>query len=243
MPLQSRFQEDSLVEIGVDEAGRGSFWGPLTAGAMSLPPESEWSAEQRSLLANVRDSKKISPKKRDNMADQLKEHFPLCAVGMVTADEINQHGITWANQEAFRRAIMGINTPNIMQCRILIDGTLPIDKWEGEQHLIVDGDATYVSIAAASILAKVEHDRWIQAYCTDHPECADRYDLRSCNGYGTAKHREGIKLYGGHTLHRELYIQNWLPGANRVKKEKQEKQGKQDNKTKKGEGCLIRFTA
>jgi len=227
MSLKCRFQEDSVIEIGIDEAGRGSFWGPIMAGAVVIPTESEWTEEQREILIQVRDSKKISPKKRDRLATRLKELIPLHAVGMVTAQEINEHGITWANQEAFRRAAIAI--PGSEERRLLVDGSLPLDKWEGEQHLIVDGDATYLAIAASSILAKVAHDQWIQAYCEDHSECNERYDLVNSKGYGTAKHRDGIKLYGGHELHRELYIQHWLPGATH------------QPKSKKKSECLIRF--
>jgi ribonuclease HII len=116
---------------------------------------------------------------------------------------------------------------------VLLDGVLSIDKWIGQQETIIEGDNKYIAIAAASILAKVTHDQWIGDYCTAHPECNERYDLVRSNGYGTAKHREGIKTYGGHELHRSLYIQHWLPGSTHVPKAKS---------TKKGEPCLIRFS-
>jgi ribonuclease HII len=230
--LASRFTQDDIVEIGVDEAGRGSFWGPLVAGAVIVPPESEWTDLQRDILLQMRDSKKISPKKRANLAKVLREQLPLCGVGVVGAEEINEKGITWANQEAFRRAI-GALPVIACDCRVLLDGVLSIDKWIGQQETIIEGDNKYIAIAAASILAKVTHDQWIKDYCVAHPECNERYDLLQSNGYGTAKHREGIKTYGGHELHRSLYIQHWLPGSTRVPKTKS---------TKKGEPCLIRFS-
>lgn len=213
--LKSRFQEDDTVEIGIDEAGRGSFWGPIMAGAVIIPPEGEWTDKQRKLLSELRDSKKISPKKRDRLFDEIKELIPACAVGIVTAQEINENGITWANMEAFRRAILGVapDMDDAMACRLIIDGVLPIEGWEGQQELVVEGDGKYLAVAAASILAKVEHDRWIKSYCEAHPECDERYSLYKSKGYGTAAHREGIKVYGGHELHRQLYIKNWLPDA------------------------------
>lgn len=232
MPLQPRFKEDLVVEIGVDEAGRGSFWGPIVAGATVIPPESEWTDAQQELVVQLRDSKKISPKKREKLYEQIKTLLPYTAIGMVGADEINLNGIQWANREAFRRAIHGIPLENITSCRLLVDGTLPLDKWSGEQEVIVEGDNQYMAIAASSILAKVEHDRWIQEYCELHPECDERYDMTSSKGYGTAKHRNGIKLYGGHELHREIYIQHWLPGSTH--------QAKSKKNTK--EDCLIQFT-
>jgi ribonuclease HII len=216
--LEARFKEDNVIEIGIDEAGRGSFWGPIMAGAVSIPHSQEWNDKQRLLLSELRDSKKISPKKRERIAEQIKELFPIHSVGIVTSNEINQNGINWSNIEAFRRAFTGLNI--VEHCRLLIDGILEIDDWKGEQELIVEGDNKYLAIAAASILAKVEHDKWIQKYCEDNPDCDEKYDLKKCKGYGTLKHREGIKVYGEHELHRELYIQKWLPGSNYKSKKK-----------------------
>ena len=114
-----------------------------------------------------------------------------------------------------------------------------IDKWasEQEQELIVEGDSKYLAIAGASILAKVTHDRWITQFCEDHTDCNDQYDLLKSKGYGTAKHREGIRIYGAHELHRVLYIQNWLPGSTRQVKPK-----KKDGSKKDPNQCLIKFS-
>jgi ribonuclease HII len=229
MTLQARFTQDQITEIGIDEAGRGSFWGPLMAGAVVLPQE--WTEEQRAVLIQLRDSKKISPKKRVLLEAELRKQIPLCGVGIVMPNEINDQGITWANREAFRRAMGSLNIP-LEGCRLLIDGILPIDTWKGDQHVIIEGDNQYIAIAAASILAKVAHDKWIHEFCEANPECNERYDLLRSNGYGTARHREGIRLYGGHELHRDMYIQNWLPGSSH----------KEKKKTKKSDVCLIQFT-
>jgi len=236
MSLAPRFTNDSLIEIGIDEAGRGSFWGPIVAGAVVIPPEPEWTDVQRTLFAQFRDSKKISPKKRASLSKDIKEQIPLFGIGVVGAEEINAMGIQWANREAFRRAFQAVPFTERMdhaQYRLLIDGVLSLDKWAGPQELIVEGDDQYMAIAAASIVAKVAHDEWIRDYCRLHPECEERYSLCSSNGYGTAKHREGIRLYGGHELHRELYIQNWLPGTTRKEKPSKKKST--------SEACLIRF--
>jgi ribonuclease HII len=233
--LSTRFKEDSVIEIGIDEAGRGSFWGPIMAGAVIIPNKETWSDKQRSLLEQLRDSKKISPKKREKLYNEIKELLPKTAVGVVSAKEINDNGITWANMEAFRRAIqnLSLTQEEIASSRLVIDGVLQIDKWEGEQELVVDGDAEYLAIAGASILAKVEHDKWITKYCEDNPECNDRYDLLKCKGYGTLNHRNGIKNYGAHELHRSLYIQNWLPGSTQKAKPKKKVVDKNQ--------CLINF--
>jgi len=233
--LSTRFKQDEIIEIGIDEAGRGSFWGPIMAGAVIIPNESIWTDKQKTLLVQLRDSKKISPKKRDKLADDIKDLIPNTAVGIVTAKEINDNGITWANMEAFRRAAKNLNLENLASYRLVIDGVLQIEDWDGEQELVVEGDGQYLAIAAASILAKVEHDRWIQNYCENNPECNNRYDLCKCKGYGTANHREGIRIYGAHELHRSLYIQNWLPGS--TQKAKPRKKNTPNDKNK----CLINF--
>jgi len=231
--LQARFQEDAVREIGVDEAGRGSFFGPIMAGAVALPPPSEWTEAQRAVFLELRDSKRIAPKKRERLADELRACLPTCAVGMVSAQEINEHGIQWANREAFRRAIAGI--PGWEESRLLIDGSLPLDDWKGEQHVMVEGDNRYLAIGGASILAKVAHDRWIQTYAEQHPECQERYDVVGSKGYGTTRHREGITQYGGCDQHRELFIQRWLPGTDL------EKRKPKTRKSVETQACLIRF--
>jgi ribonuclease HII len=240
--LSKRFKEDTIVEIGIDEAGRGSFWGPIMAGAVIIPDEATWTDKQRSLLTELRDSKKISPKKRERLADSIKELLPKTAVGIVSAEEINTNGITWANIEAFRRAIADLGLENANACRLIIDGVLPIDDWEGEQELVIEGDGVYTAIAGASILAKVEHDRWIQKYCESEPECNERYDLVKSKGYGTANHREGIRNYGAHELHRSLYVQNWLPGATQKAKPRAKPKANATKTVKEDANkCLIKF--
>ena len=245
-PLLARFKEDGKKEMGCDEAGRGCFTGPMMAGAVILPPEAEWTEKQRTIFLQLRDSKKIAPKKRERLCDELKECLSTCAVGTVYVDEINERGIQWANREAFRRAIQEVRTlagAEAEDMRLLVDGTLALDDWKGEQELIVEGDNQYIAIAGASILAKVTHDRWIRQLAEEHPAWNERYDLVGSKGYGTARHREGIRLYGGCEQHRELFIQRWLPNAGsgpvrrvtRIKKENTAS-GEKPQTT-----CLIRF--
>ncbi len=219
MPLSARFKNDDLYEIGVDETGRGPFFGPIMAGAVALPREEEWSENQRKVFLQLRDSKKVAPKKRERLADALRECLPTCAVGSVSAQEINERGIQWANREAFRRAVAGLGLGaesgevEGKRVRLVIDGTIALDDWKGESELVVEGDNQYIAVAGASILAKVTHDRWIQTCAAEHPEWEERYHLMKSKGYGTAKHREGIRLYGGCEQHREVFIQRWLPLA------------------------------
>lgn len=215
--LKSQFAETfDIPEIGVDEAGRGPLWGPLTAAAVYWPPEHEWHEKHRELAPKIQDSKKISAKKRESICKEIKELSMAYGVGIVMPHEIDNQGASWANQTAFRRAINALQETGCEigpKVRYLIDGILPlIELKEGEeQELVVDGDATYLSIAAASIVAKVEHDNWVVNWCKDHVADAAKYDLLSCKGYGTAKHRDGIKKYGYTDLHRRLYLRKMFP--------------------------------
>ena len=210
------FKVDSLREVGVDEAGRGPLWGPLTAAAVILPNEDTWTIAHRELMNKIKDSKKISAKKRDNLAKEIKEIALGFGIGQVTPQEIDMWGATLANQTAFRRALHELYknyTVGSQGIRILIDGILPLpalDEGE-EQETIIDGDATYLSIAAASILAKVGHDTWVIDWCKENVADAAKYDLVNCKGYGTAKHRDGILKHGYTELHRRLYLRKLIP--------------------------------
>lgn len=206
---QSRYNiNDNKVEAGIDEAGRGPFWGPLMAAAVILPDEEKWTAEQRKCFEQVRDSKKIAEKKRQRIAEEIKRHV-VWGLGTVSAEEIDDNGMTWSNQTAFARAVEQLS---VKPDRLIVDGTMPLNNkfWTGEQHIVTDGDATYLSIAAASILAKVEHDAWIVKYCTDHPELNERYNLLKCKGYGTAAHTAGIREHGLDKHHRRLFLRKLL---------------------------------
>jgi ribonuclease HII len=212
--LKTRFASDSRPELGIDEAGRGPLWGPLTAAAVLWPAESSWTPAHRELAPKIQDSKKISPKKREAIANQLRELADAVGIGMVTAEEIDTFGATRANTLAFRRAVDDLKCRYPLEsCRLLIDGILSLpDLQDGEVvETIVDGDAKVLSIAAASIVAKVEHDRWVVDWCKENIGEASKYDLLNCKGYGTAKHRAGILKYGYTDLHRRLYLRKLIP--------------------------------
>jgi ribonuclease HII len=213
--LKSYFRDDGLLEIGVDEAGRGPLWGPMMAAAVLWPPECEWTSAHRELGPHIKDSKKISPKKRVSVYEKIKTLATAYGIGTVGADEIDNLGATRANQLAFRRAITALEekTGVLEDKRILVDGVLPLnDARFGELvETIVEGDGKFLSIAAASILAKVSHDTWVNEWCTTHIADAAKYDLLSCKGYGTAKHRAGILAHGYTEHHRRLYLRKLIP--------------------------------
>lgn len=204
--LKARHTEDEAIEVGVDEAGRGCLWGPLYAGAVIWAPEAEMSEEQLAIAKQVKDSKKLSAKRRIALAAQIKDHAIAWSVGSVTAKEIDTLGMTKSNQLAFTRALEGLS---IMPDRLLIDGILSLHDMPWcmkEQVVEPEMDGTYIPVAAASILAKVAHDSWVEDYCGMHQDVAETYGFLSHKGYGTAKHRSAIVAHGCHSEHRQLFL-------------------------------------
>ena len=214
--MKTTFSLGEAIEIGLDEAGRGCFWGPIFAGAVIWPPEEEWTDEHKKVAPLINDSKKISEKKRDAIATAIKSVAIDWGVGQVSAAEIDEKGITWANQEAFRRAIDACSS-GLKPSLLLIDGVLGLpsgDKYgDIKFQCIPGGDGLYLPIAAASILAKVSKDTYVKewsAVSEENKAVAAHYDLLKNKGYGTVKHREGLKAHGAHEQHRKQFIRNWL---------------------------------
>jgi len=214
--MKTAFSLGEVVEIGLDEAGRGCFWGPIYAGAVIWPPEEEWTDKHREIAPRINDSKKISEKKRDAIAESIKVCAIDWGVGNVSSAEIDEKGMTWANQEAFRRAISACSS-ELKPGLLLIDGVLglPQDQAYGDIKFqcIPGGDGLYLPIAAASILAKVAKDTYVKEWSAASEEnkgIAEQYGLLKNKGYGTAKHREGLKAHGAHAQHRKQFIRNWL---------------------------------
>lgn len=204
--LKSRFLEDTQIEAGVDEAGRGCLWGPLVAGAVIWLPESEWTNEIREVSQQIKDSKKISAKKRKILVEQIKNYAVDYGVGFVEASEIDSMGMSAANRLAFQRAVSSLTvTPD----RLIIDGILSMNT-DIQQHTEVEADGKYIPVAAASILAKESHDDYVIEACKKEPELQHRYDIVCCKGYGTQKHRNGLKTHGKHPLHRRLFLRKLL---------------------------------
>ena len=211
--LQLRHTNDSLIEVGVDEAGRGCFWGPLYAGAVIWRREEEMTAEQMAISARIKDSKKLTEKRRVALAEEIKKHAVGWGVGVVTAAEIEEMGVTKANQLAFARALRCLNQ---MPERILVDGCLSVmdQPWSMIYQVVEpEADGRYVAVAAASILAKTDRDQYVVDFCKQHNDIGERYGLITNMGYGTEKHRQAIRTYGAIDGHRAKFLRKTLTCA------------------------------
>lgn len=183
-----------ITEAGCDEAGRGCYAGPVFAAAVILPK-----GFHHPLL---NDSKQVDPVNRSLLRDYIKENAAAFAVGTVSVEEIDQINILKASFLAMHRAIDQLKKRPKM---LLIDGNRFI-AYQGVPHrCFVKGDATYASIAAASILAKTYRDEYMQALHTSYPQ----YDWLKNKGYGTKAHRDAIALHGLTPHHRKSF--NILP--------------------------------
>ena len=204
--LKPRYKEDTVIEAGIDEAGRGCLWGPLIAAAVIWPPESSWTPEQRTVSEQIKDSKKVSPKKRRKLREEIEKMAVAFAIGRVDAKEIDEIGMTAANKAAFQRAIKELK---VEPGRLLIDGILRLETTK-EQVVEAEADNKYIAVAAASIIAKESHDDIVEAFCMTDATLANHYDILNCKGYGTKKHRDGILKHGKDWQHRRLFLRKLL---------------------------------
>ena len=197
-----RFTEDEKVEVGLDEAGRGCLFGRLYAAAVVLPNELDTFFDHGAGLKAIKDSKKLSERKRSILFDYIDEAAIETSVSFAEVEEIDRINILQADMAAMHRALDTLTVP--IQ-RILVDG----DQWKPwksvEAHKVIDGDASYLAIAAAGILAKVSRDRWVEEQIVTHPEWDTHYGFASNKGYGTAKHMTGIRTHGVTAQHRTSF--------------------------------------
>jgi ribonuclease HII len=215
-------------EVGVDEAGRGPLFGRVYTAAVILPSTKDGlsSGFDFSLL---KDSKKFSSDKKIREAsDYIKEHAVAWAISYEEADVIDTLNIRRATLQCMRKAIKnaieshveemeqkGRSVPTYTDYLLLVDGNdfIPLihynqerDETETYTHVCVEGgDNTYACIAAASILAKVARDEYIEKLCDQHPVLDEMYSLRGNKGYGAKKHLDGIREHGITQWHRRSY--------------------------------------
>lgn len=181
---------------GVDEAGRGPLCGSVVAAACILPEDVE--------LPGLNDSKKLTPKKREALFDLICERAIAYGIAEGTVEEINATNILEADLLAMRRAIENLKTPDGMPYpadHALIDGNISRD-FPIPAMAVIKGDARSMSIAAASILAKVTRDR----QCIEMDKAYPEYGIAKHKGYGTKQHMEALRKHGPAPIHRTKFI-------------------------------------
>lgn len=217
-PLKNMFDIDTtIIEIGIDEAGRGPMFGRVYAGVVVLPKDDIFDHSQ------MKDSKKFTSKKKiENVAEYIKENAIVWAVEYEDEQTIDNINILQATQSAMHKGIKNVITQLLNKTDIdydkillLVDGNYfkpfsILNKTKTKLEcikcqMVEGGDNKYTSIAAASILAKVSRDKYIEELCIQNPELIERYSIDSNKGYGSKKHMEGIKKYGITKWHRRTF--------------------------------------
>ena len=177
------------IVVGVDEVGRGAWAGPLSVGAAVIPKDSR--------VYKIRDSKMLTEKERESLFDRVADWCVAWAVGHASHEECDELGMSAAQRLAARRALDGLG---VQPDRVLIDG-----NWDfvggGRTSLIVKGDATTVSISAASVLAKVTRDRIMRREAENYPA----FNFEGNKGYPCPVHKAALQAWGPTTLHRRSW--------------------------------------
>ena len=181
---------DNVIEAGCDEAGRGCLAGPVFAAAVILP--SDFQNEE------LNDSKKLTPRKRYELRTIIEREALAYAVATSSVDEVDEMNVLWASVKAMHRALRGLS---ICPEHILVDGNHFLPFKEISHTCVVRGDGKYLSIAAASILAKTYRDDYMAQLHEEYPE----YDWKQNKGYPTRLHRESIELHGVTDHHRKSF--------------------------------------
>jgi len=182
---------------GVDEVGRGSLAGPIVAAAVVLDLNFRNNAD---LLLGVKDSKKLSKKIRNQLAIVIKDKAICYNIALISNEDIDTRGIGWCNNEVFKLACKDLN---LLPDMLLSDG-YPIKNFDLDNRYAIKGDEKSISIACASIIAKVYRDELMVKYS----KLYGKYGFENNSGYGTNQHIEAIKLFGTCKIHRNSFLKN-----------------------------------
>ena len=200
----------STLKIGIDEAGRGPMFGRVYSAAVVLPPEDTVD------LSMIKDSKKFSSKKKLKLAEEyVKEtalYWGIAFEDEKIIDKINIRSATFKSMQTAAKDVIK-QFPDDVDYSLMVDGNAfkPMMVFKDgqikqvEYECIIGGDDLHKNIAAASILAKVARDNYIEDMCEKHPELIERYDLAKNKGYGTKKHMDGIREFGRSEWHRQTF--------------------------------------
>lgn len=189
--------EKDCIEVGLDEVGRGCMFGRVYTAGVIWPIDY---IEDENFI--IKDSKKLSKDQREKLYYYIIDNCIEWNVNYIENDEIDKINILKATMKSMHE---NIDRLDIDVDHILVDGTI-FYKYKDKKHTCIEkGDNKYYSIAAASILAKVEHDWYIEKLCKETPDLHEKYDLLNNMGYGTKNHMEGIKKNGITSLHRKSF--------------------------------------
>ena len=190
---EREYENEGLI-CGIDEVGRGPLAGPVVAGAVILPKNCE--------ILYLNDSKQLSAEKREQLYDVILEHAVAVGIGIVSPQRIDEINILQATYEAMRQAIGKLNP----QPAVLLNDAVRIPQVAIQQVPIIKGDAKSVSIAAASIVAKVTRDRMMEQY----EEVFPGYGFARNKGYGSKEHIEALQTMGPTAIHRRSFIGHFV---------------------------------
>ena len=199
--IQDGKEEDHLQllnkvsEIGIDEVGRGSVFGPVFSAAIVLTKKNGITLKR----LGVNDSKKLTPKKRKDIFSKIIELSLDYGLGQSSVREIDVLGIRYATELSMIRAVKKLKR---MPSELIIDGPLSLRLWDGNQRNIISGDSKFISIAAASIIAKVTRDSLMERLERKYPG----YFIFKNKGYGTKQHFLSLKENGLTNLHRKSFL-------------------------------------
>ena len=191
--IERDYENEGLI-CGIDEVGRGPLAGPVVAGAVILPKNCE--------ILYLNDSKQLSAEKREQLYDVILEHAVAVGIGIVSPQRIDEINILQATYEAMRQAIEKLNP----QPAVLLNDAVRIPQVAIQQVPIIKGDAKSVSIAAASIVAKVTRDRMMEQY----EEVFPGYGFARNKGYGSKEHIEALQTMGPTAIHRRSFIGHFV---------------------------------
>jgi ribonuclease HII len=198
------YQNEGVVEVGIDEAGRGCLFGRVYIAGVILPNNILELCEEEDII--IKDSKKMSKKNKERAREFIERVAIDYSIVYKENDYIDKYNIFEATHKSMHEVVSKLT---IQPEKILVDGNYFRKYWningeEIEYECIIGGDNTYMSIAAASILAKTYKDKYIEDIVEKHPEFKD-YDLLNNSGYGTSTHLEAIKIHGITQYHRKTF--------------------------------------
>lgn len=194
LEFERKYGSDFHCICGIDEAGRGPFAGPVVAGAVVLPVGLK--------IEGLNDSKQVSARRREELYEEIREKAVSVGIGMSSPARIDEINILQATYEAMQHAVEDLEViPDL-----LLNDAVTIPQIPVKQVGIIKGDGRSLSIAAASIMAKVTRDRLMAEYAELYPE----YGFEKNKGYGSEEHRRALKQYGPCPIHRHTFIHNWV---------------------------------